>query len=117
MTQQEDHRRADHDSPWKMALEAYFEEFLELLFPAMNVHVDWSKGYSFLDNELHYSRLPPMRTVADAMPTSLLRSTLKTVAKPGCSFTWRCRVSRKTILPSACILISIGCGIVTGWMW
>ncbi|MCL1477818.1 hypothetical protein MIH18_21075 [Marinobacter sp. M3C] len=52
MTQQEDHRRADHDSPWKMALEAYFEEFLELLFPAMNVHVDWSKGYSFLDNEL-----------------------------------------------------------------
>ena len=52
MSEQENSRRADHDSPWKMALEAYFEEFLGLLFPAINEQVDWSKGYSFLDNEL-----------------------------------------------------------------
>lgn len=52
MNVQDDSPRADHDSPWKMALEAYFEEFLGLLFPAINQHVDWSKGYSFLDNEL-----------------------------------------------------------------
>tara|TARA_R100001039_G_C1852540_1_gene113441 strand:- start:2273 stop:3205 length:933 start_codon:yes stop_codon:yes gene_type:complete len=52
MSDQEDSRRADHDSPWKMALESYFEEFLGLLFPAINQQVDWSKGYSFLDKEL-----------------------------------------------------------------
>lgn len=52
MSEQEENRRADHDSPWKMALEAYFEEFLGLLFPEINEQVDWSEGYSFLDNEL-----------------------------------------------------------------
>lgn len=52
MSDQEDSRRADHDSPWKMALESYFKEFLGLLFPAINQQVDWSKGYSFLDKEL-----------------------------------------------------------------
>ena len=35
MSDQNDSRRADHDSPWKMALEAYFEEFLGLLFPVI----------------------------------------------------------------------------------
>lgn len=53
MDDQDNNRRAaDHDSPWKMALESYFEEFLGLLFPAINKQVDWSKGYSFIDNEL-----------------------------------------------------------------
>ena len=45
-------RPADHDSPWKMALEGYFQEFLDLLFPAIHELVDWSQGYSFLDKEL-----------------------------------------------------------------
>ncbi|KUJ89235.1 MAG: hypothetical protein XD36_0450 [Halomonas sp. 54_146] len=26
MSDQDDSRRADHDSPWKMALESYFEQ-------------------------------------------------------------------------------------------
>ncbi|WP_017429390.1 hypothetical protein [Vreelandella jeotgali] len=45
-------RSSDHDSPWKMALDAYFQEFLGLLFPDIEKQVDWSRGYSFLDNEL-----------------------------------------------------------------
>lgn len=52
MSDPEDSRRGDHDSPWKMALEAYFQEFLGLLFPAIHKQVDWSQGYSFLDKEL-----------------------------------------------------------------
>jgi predicted transposase/invertase (TIGR01784 family) len=52
MSDQEDSRRADHDSPWKMALDYYFQEFVGLLFPAIHDQVDWSKGYSFLDKEL-----------------------------------------------------------------
>jgi len=49
---EEDQNRVDHDSPWKMALEGYFQAFLGLLFPAICDQVDWTKGYSFLDKEL-----------------------------------------------------------------
>ncbi|XGA81005.1 hypothetical protein OR573_04955 [Halomonas sp. CH40] len=52
MSDQDDSLRADHDSPWKMALESYFQEFLALLFPVIKEQVNWSKGYSFLDKEL-----------------------------------------------------------------
>ncbi|MCD6009915.1 hypothetical protein [Halomonas sp. IOP_31] len=52
MSDQETSRSTDHDSPWKDALEHYFQEFLDLLFPVIHQQVDWSKGYSFLDKEL-----------------------------------------------------------------
>lgn len=45
-------RQADYDSPWKMALDAYFKEFLELLFPTIHVQINWAHGYGFLDKEL-----------------------------------------------------------------
>ena len=43
---------ADHDSPWKEALEHYFEQALALLFPTVHAEVDWSRGHTFLDKEL-----------------------------------------------------------------
>ena len=43
--------KSDHDSPWKEALERFFPEFLALLFPAIHVEIDWSKGVQFLDKE------------------------------------------------------------------
>lgn len=43
---------SDYDGAWKIALERYFKEFLELLFPAIYNEVDWSKGHEFLDGEL-----------------------------------------------------------------
>ncbi|AHK80101.1 hypothetical protein M911_14175 [Ectothiorhodospira haloalkaliphila] len=52
MTDQDSARRTDHDSPWKDALESYFEEFVRLLFPAIHEEVDWSRGYSAMDKEL-----------------------------------------------------------------
>ena len=45
-------RSTDHDSPWKIALEGYFQEFLELLFPLIPPEIDCSKGYTSLDKEL-----------------------------------------------------------------
>ncbi|WP_299316811.1 hypothetical protein [uncultured Halomonas sp.] len=47
MTDQDIARPTDHDSPWKDALESYFEEFTQLLFPAIHAGVDWSRGYTF----------------------------------------------------------------------
>ncbi len=33
MTHTDTDRSTDHDSPWKIALDSYFQPFLELLFP------------------------------------------------------------------------------------
>jgi hypothetical protein len=43
---------ADYNSPWKEALDAYFEPFLALLFPEVHRQIDWSRGYESLDKEL-----------------------------------------------------------------
>jgi hypothetical protein len=42
---------ADYDSPWKEALDVYFEAFLALLFPDVYAFIDWSRGYESLDKE------------------------------------------------------------------
>jgi hypothetical protein len=41
----------DYDSPWKEALDAYFEPFLALLFPQVHRQIDWSRGHESLDKE------------------------------------------------------------------
>jgi hypothetical protein len=43
---------ADYDSPWKEALDLYFEAFVALFFPAMHREIDWSRPYVALDKEL-----------------------------------------------------------------
>ena len=42
----------DYDSPWKNALEQYFEEFIQLFFPNAHADIDWSRPIAFLDSEL-----------------------------------------------------------------
>jgi hypothetical protein len=43
---------ADFDSPWKEALDFFFEPFLELFFPKAHADIDWSQPYKSLDKEL-----------------------------------------------------------------
>jgi hypothetical protein len=42
---------ADYDSPWKDALDLYFQSFLALFFPLIYADIDWSRGYESLDKE------------------------------------------------------------------
>jgi len=42
----------DYDSPWKEAIETYFEDFMSFFFPVAHAQIDWSQGYEFLDKEL-----------------------------------------------------------------
>ena len=42
----------DYDSPWKSALEEYFEEFMQLFFPEAHADIDWRRPIEFLDKEL-----------------------------------------------------------------
>ena len=43
---------ADYDSPWKEALDRYFELFLAFFFPRIHAEIDWTRGYETLDKEL-----------------------------------------------------------------
>jgi hypothetical protein len=43
---------ADFDSPWKEALDLYFQAFLAFFFPAIHNDIDWSRGFESLDKEL-----------------------------------------------------------------
>ena len=44
--------QADYDSPWKDALEFYFEDFLSFFFSKVHELIDWSKTPIPLDKEL-----------------------------------------------------------------
>jgi hypothetical protein len=43
---------ADFDSPWKEAIDAFFQPFMALFFPAVHDLIDWSRPHEFLDAEL-----------------------------------------------------------------
>ncbi len=43
---------SDYDSPWKEALDFYFEPFMAFFFPQTYNDIDWSKGYESLAKEL-----------------------------------------------------------------
>ena len=45
-------QQADYDSPWKEALEHYFEDFMAFFFAQAYQGIAWSRGYEFLDKEL-----------------------------------------------------------------
>ena len=59
----------DYDSPWKEALELYFEPAMALLMPALHALVDWSQPVSFLDKEFQAlsHQLPSGRQVVDKL--------------------------------------------------
>ncbi len=42
----------EYDSPWKKALENYFQPFMLFFFPVIHAEIDWKKGWEFLDTEL-----------------------------------------------------------------
>lgn len=43
---------ADYDSPWKEALDEFFQPCLALLLPEVYAGVDWAQGFRFLDTQL-----------------------------------------------------------------
>lgn len=44
--------REDFDSPWKDAIEEFFQEFMEFFFPAAHAQINWDREVSFLEQEL-----------------------------------------------------------------
>lgn len=46
-------KRKNFDSPWKDALDVFFKDFATFCFTQIAKAIDWEKGYTFLDKELH----------------------------------------------------------------
>ena len=42
----------DYDSPWKEALDRYFEACMAFFFLEAHADIDWARGYEMLDKEL-----------------------------------------------------------------
>jgi Domain of unknown function (DUF4351) len=42
----------EYDTPWKIALEQHFQDFMAFYFPAAHAQIDWSSPHTFLDKEL-----------------------------------------------------------------
>lgn len=42
----------DYDSPWKDAIERYFDDFMRFYFPDAHAQIDWTQPLVFLDQEL-----------------------------------------------------------------
>ena len=43
---------SDYDSPWREALDLYFERFLAFFFFRAHADIDWTHGYEMLETEL-----------------------------------------------------------------
>jgi hypothetical protein len=41
----------EYDSPWKKAIDVYFEPFLAFFFPELHAEIDWRRGHESLDKE------------------------------------------------------------------
>lgn len=71
----------DYDAPWKEALETYFTAFIAFFLPQAYAEIDWSRGYTFLDKELH-------QVVREAAQGRRLVDKLARVWRTGGAETW-----------------------------
>lgn len=49
---QKKNAQEDHDSPWKEALEVFFQPFIQLLYPDIALLINWQCEPEFMDKEL-----------------------------------------------------------------
>ena len=90
---------SDHDSPWKSAIEVFFQPCLELLFPQVAARLDWSHEPAFMDTELqkltsdssdtrrHVDKLIRVRTLGGEFHWILLH--IEVQGEPEAQFTRR----------------------------
>jgi hypothetical protein len=60
-----------YDSPWKEAIEEYFQECMAFFFPNIHTDIDWSKEYEFLDKELQ--QIVPQGAVSEQHVDKLIK--------------------------------------------
>jgi len=44
--------KSEYDTPWKIIIDTYFEDFMAYCWPQKYIEIDWTKGYELLDKEL-----------------------------------------------------------------
>jgi hypothetical protein len=66
---------ADYDSPWKEALDVFFQAFLELYFPHAHAEIDWQRGWESLDKE--FQQIAPEAEIGRRYVDKLVKVWLK----------------------------------------
>lgn len=66
---------SDFDSPWKEALDVFFQSFLELFFPRAHADIDWGRVWESLDKELQ--QIEPGAEIGRRYVDKLLKVWLK----------------------------------------
>lgn len=67
---------SDFDSPWKEALDLFFESFVELFFPEAHADIDWGRPCESLDKELQ--QITPEAQIGRRYVDKLVKVWLKT---------------------------------------
>ena len=70
---------SDFDSPWKEALDVFFESFLELFFPAAHADIDWSRPCEALDKE--FQQIAPEAEIGRRYVDKLVKVWLRSGAE------------------------------------
>lgn len=66
----------DYDSPWKEALDRYFDLCLAFFFPQAHADIDWGRGHEMLDKELQ--KIVPEAEQGRRVADQLVKVWLKT---------------------------------------
>lgn len=101
---------SDYDGAWKDALDAYFPQFMALLWPKLYVRIDWAHKAVFLDKELqaiarsaklgrrHVDKLVELRLLDGQDALVLIHVEVQDGSDPGFSarmFTYHIRLHEK----------------------
>ncbi len=65
----------DYDSPWKEALDQYFELFMAFFYPLAHADIAWDCGYEMLDKELQ--KIVPQAELGRRLVDKLVKVWLK----------------------------------------
>ncbi len=97
----------DYDSPWKEALDLYFEAFVAFCFPAMHREIDWLRPYVTLDKELQ--KVTPDAEQGRRFVDKLVQVWRIDGQEEWLRSTSKCKCRRNRSLPGGCS------SIIAGW--
>jgi hypothetical protein len=90
----------DYDSPWKEALDRYFEQFVAFFFPQAHADIDWTRPYETLDKELQ--KIAPAGEQGRRIVDKPVKVWLNSGAEAWLLIHAKCRRGVKAALPGEC---------------
>ena len=96
---------ADYDSPWKEALDVFFEAFLQLFFPQAHAEIDWGRPWESLDKELQ--QIAPEAEIGRRYVDKLVKVWLKSGEEQWVLIHVEVQMSDEAIFPGGCMSTTV----------